>query len=330
MNGPGRWLDPAWRDGAVTWARERLAEHGRTLTGPAEQPHVRPWSTVLKLPTDDGPVWLKANGPGTSYEASLLEALGCWAPDRVLVPLAVDAGRGWLLLPDGGQTMRGIVGPGGKLGCWERLLPEYADLQRKLAPLVDDMVALGVPDLRPARLPEHLAALLDDGDALLLDRPGGMTVETLGQLREMQPEYAEWCAQLDESGVPPSLQHDDLHDNNVFVRGDAYLIFDWGDAVVSHPFASLRIVLGSVAMRLGLGPGASELGRLRDAYLEAWTGEHDRTSLIETAELAMRLAAVSRALAWQRALSGVDPADRGTDAGAVASWLAELVDYEPL
>jgi len=127
-------------------------------------------------------------------------------------------------------------------------------------------------------LPGHLAALLADGDALLVGRPGGMSEQTLARLRGMEEEYAGWCARLDDSGIPPSLQHDDLHDGNVFVRPGGYAIVDWGDAVVAHPFGSLLVALRSIAARFGLPPGSAESRRLRDADLERWSEGRGRPS----------------------------------------------------
>ena len=49
------WTQPEWLAGAEAWIRERV-----DLTGEIEQPHVRWWSTVLRVPTADGVVWFKA------------------------------------------------------------------------------------------------------------------------------------------------------------------------------------------------------------------------------------------------------------------------------
>jgi hypothetical protein len=50
----------------VTWLDERLAASGIRRTGEVSQPHLRPWATALRAPTDRGPVWLKASGPETA------------------------------------------------------------------------------------------------------------------------------------------------------------------------------------------------------------------------------------------------------------------------
>ena len=53
-----RWLDHRWLAEAEAWIREQAG-----VTGPIEQPHVFPWSTVLRVPTDDGLLWFKATSP---------------------------------------------------------------------------------------------------------------------------------------------------------------------------------------------------------------------------------------------------------------------------
>lgn len=313
-------------DGEVLgWVAAQLDRYGLRLTGEVGPPRVRPWSTVLPVSTSGGSVWFKANAAGTVYEPRLLVALANWRVPHVLTPLAVDADRAWSVLPDGGTTLRETLARRLDLRHWERLLVDYAGLQRALAVRVPDLLALGVPDLRPAAMPARLGALLADGEALLLGRPGGMSEQTLTRLRGMEEEYAGWCARLEDSGVPPSLQHDDLHDGNVFVRAGGYAIFDWGDAAVAHPFGSLLVALRSIAARFGLPPGGAELRRLRDAYLEPWSDMRQPAELVEEAELAVRVATVGRALSWQRALVGASIEDRAEHADAVPGWLEELL-----
>ena len=319
------WSGPQWRDAALAWIGDALGRHGRRVTGPVE-PRVRPWSLVWRVPTEAGPVWFKANNPGTRYEAGLLAELARLAPGTVLDPLAVDATRGWSLLPDGGPSLRDVLA--GDLTHWERVLPAYAALQVAVAPRVDRLLAAGVPDHRPDLMPELLDRLLDDSDALLLGEADGLAPELHARLRAYRPEFAATCRRLAEFGVPASVQHDDLHDGNVFVTGAGYRFFDWGDASVAHPFGTLLVTLNSVAHGAGLAPGDPVLGRLRDAYLEAWTDRHDRAALREAAGLAMTVATVSRSLSWRRALDTPDPA-RAEYAAAVPGWLGEVFADPP-
>jgi hypothetical protein len=311
------WLDPAWRAGAQAWATQRLAALGRPVNGPIEQTRVRPWSVSLRLPTASGAFWFKANTFGCRYEAALASALAWWAPAAVLVPVAVDADRGWLLTADAGPTLR-ETSPG--LDDWAAMLAGYARLQRTLAPRAGEMVALGVPDRRPAALPGLLAGLLDDPAVR-----AALGAERLAAVSAVAPAYADWCAELAADGLGVSLQHDDLHDGNVFAGGR---FFDWGDASVAHPFGTLLVALSSARHAFGLRPGAPELLRLRDAYLSGWPG--DPAALRRSATLACRVTPVSRALAWRRALDrSALPLDDDVRT-APAEWLAELTEPSEL
>jgi hypothetical protein len=103
--GSRTWLDPAWRAGALAWVDAVLAGVGRRIGGTVEQPHVRPWSTALRIPTDEGPVWFKGTGPGVAHEGPLLDLFRELRIARVVLPLAVHPERPWLLFDDAGPTL---------------------------------------------------------------------------------------------------------------------------------------------------------------------------------------------------------------------------------
>ncbi len=328
-----RWGDPVWQAAALAWVRDTLRDLGRDPTGEPEQVHRRAWATVFRCPTVDGDVWFKAMGRGTVHEVPLLTALAGWFPDRVLVPLATEPERGWLLLPDGGTTLRAAQHGHTDEAHWAEILTDHAEFQRATAPHADELVALGVPDLRPDRLPAVRAALLADESWLRVDRDNGLTTAQLAALRADADRFAGWCTALTDIGVPPAVNHDDLHDNNLFVPrrpGGHYRIFDWGDASVAHPFAVLLVALRVVGMLHELPEGAPELLRLRDAYLEPWTAEHDRTDLLEAARLALRVGGVSRARCYRAALAEATPEEIEADGEGVPMWLLETYASTPL
>lgn len=252
----------------------------------------------------------------------------------VLPPLAVDLERGWLLTADGGPTLRAATTADGRpgdqdLAAWLAVLPEYAAFQRRVADDVDGFLALGVPDERPARY----AALLDaqlDADGLwsrvdATDRP--RTDEARRRLAALLPRIEGLALELAGSPVRPSLDHGDLHGNNVLPGpGGAIRYFDWGDAVVAHPFASLNTALGSLTYHMGLDLDGPELARLRDAYTEAWTDVATRAELERAALLALDLGSIGKAAAWERALQGLDPDEMGGHHGGAAAWLADTVE----
>lgn len=313
------WSAPGWRAAVQDWVADRLAEHGRTPTGPLQEVRLRPWSAVLRLPTDAGDVWFKANSRGSRYEAAVVAALADWTPAAVLTPLAVDTARGWVLTADAGPTLRDTLGDEPRLDRWAAMLTGYARFQRALAPRAGALVALGVPDLRPARMPGQLDILLADPWVR-----AGLPEPALAELAALRPAFADWCAELAADGLPASLQHDDLSDGNVFPTAAGYRFFDWGDACVAHPFGSLLVALSAAGHRFGLAPDAAPLRRLRDSYLQVWADGPDRARLHRSCLLATRVATVGRALSWRRALTGPGMPPTDEHRAAVPGWLDEL------
>ena len=94
-----RWEDPAWVATAHGWIADRLGELGLTRTGEIEQPHVRDWATAMRVPTDAGDVWFKANTEVLAFEAGLVALLAERRPD--VVPPLLAAGRRERLDADG-------------------------------------------------------------------------------------------------------------------------------------------------------------------------------------------------------------------------------------
>ena len=192
------------------------------------------------------------------------------------------------------------------------------------------MLALGVPDHRPGRLPGLVTDLLADDDALLVGREGGLEPGVRARIGADLGEYAELCARLADGGVPTTLQHDDLHDANVFVSGNRHRFFDWGDSSVSHPFLSLLVTLRIARQALGVPGGHPVLHRLRDSYLDVWRSHGTPHQLREQCDLALRVGPLQRALSWRRILRGVPPAERAEWADAVPGWTAEHLEPGPL
>jgi hypothetical protein len=249
-------VQPEWLAEALAWIRARV-----DVVGEIEQPHVRWWSTVLRVPTSDGDLFFKAVAPVHRFEPALTARLAELQPERVTEVVDVDPERGWFLMRDAGRRLRELIETRDDLHHWERVLPEYARLQLEVAPCADEFLAMEVPDARPAVLPDLFRELL-------ARRPQGLTDEEHRNALAAVPRFEEMCRALAEDGLPETIQHDDLHDGQVFVRDGRYLVFDWGDSCVSHPLLSLTVTLRSIAWRSDLEPGGPELRRLRDVYLE--------------------------------------------------------------
>ncbi|CUW25822.1 phosphotransferase [Streptomyces reticuli] len=303
--GAATGVGPAPRSGGESWVGPAARSGGAAGTGTA---------------VGGGPaaVWFKATPAASAFEGPLTAALARWVPEHVLRPLAVDAARGWVLLPDGGDLFRSVlarepVGP----RDWEALLRQYASMQYDLIPHADAIERLGVPAARTLDLPEVFDELLAGNSAL--------TPQERARLEGVRPRLADWCAELASVGVPDTLDHADLHDGQLFRPAPGrFTFFDWGDAAVSHPFCSLRVPVERAVDRYG----PQVLPRLLDAYLEPWAGDgRTAAQLRRAAELAWRLSALGRAASWGRMFPHGSGAAPGAAQGA--AWLLELLAEPP-
>ena len=269
---------------------------------------------MLRVPTTTGSVWFKAAAPDTAFEAALYEVLARVAPEHGLAPLGVHVERGWLLLPDGGPPIGERLAGAERFEALAAALVEYGRLQRALEPHVGELLELGVADMRPAAMPERFEQALAAAGALA-------GPDKLDHVAAKRDTVARWCERLAASPVPPSLDHNDLHPWNILGGARFY---DWGDSVVAHPFAAMLVPLGFVQRDC-----EARLARARDGYLAVFADLAPHEELVETLELACRVAKIARALIWERALRSAREQGEEIEARfamAPAETLASIVD----
>jgi Phosphotransferase enzyme family len=328
-----RWATSTWRDEAYGWIERILRERGLSRTGEIEQPRVRFWSTQLTVPTDAGRLWFKENCPSQAYEARLVALLAEVVPDHVVEPLAVEPDRGWLLTPDAGETLRRIPRDRpdiDRIELWVRLAANWADLQRRVSPYADRLVATGMPVVAPSELPSLVAERIEEYAALPSDDAGQLATDSARRLRAALPTLTAWAEQVDAAGLPLTLDHNDLHDANAFAprAGEEHLrFFDFGDSVVGHPFGSLLIALNVLAGEREAELDDPEVIRVVDAYLEVWSDLADPATLRAAVDPARQLARMHRSECWRRVLRSADDAERAEWGDAPTAWMVTLLDH---
>jgi Phosphotransferase enzyme family len=270
--------------------------------------HDRPWSRVLRVPSADEDLYLKQCAPVQAFEVPLTVALAARWPDRVPQVVAADPERAWLLLRDGGTRLR----ESGDVATFVRALELYGELQREEAGRVDELLALGLPDVR---LPVVAAAYEP-----FFEDDHGLEREEVVRLRALAPRYRELCAELAAFGLPDSIQHDDLHDGNVFVRDGRVTIFDWGDSSVAHPLWSLVKPLRDARDR------GSDPEPLRAAYLVAWTAVEPEERLRVALRVAVPVGTFAYALQVRRLLGFLPAEARATREPYLADQLRRLLE----
>lgn len=105
------WQDPHWLKQATDWIRSEAQRQSIRIAGNIEQPHIYPWATVLRVPTNEGTLFFKASASETAHEAALLQKLAAWLPDCMPELVAADTARGWMLMRDGGEQLRASIRP---------------------------------------------------------------------------------------------------------------------------------------------------------------------------------------------------------------------------
>jgi hypothetical protein len=290
------WHDPQFLADVEHWVDEHVDR-----SGAIEQLHSSPWATAIRIPTAAGSVWFKACIRELAHEIRTLELLAARRPHLVPRVLASDRKRSWLLLEDAGEPLRERNSHPGQLERWEEAVALYAELQLDVAADADAFVAGGVPDRRGSVVAQFMDVIEDDRVTKPIDEP--LSEREVAELRALIPRLAAEEAEVDALGLPYSIQHDDLHDDNIFIRDGEYRIIDWGDACVANPLLSLTITLEFAAQRFHVAFDAPEVGRVRDAYIEPFTALRTRDEIRDAVPAAIRIGHACGTVTWSKVMT---------------------------
>jgi hypothetical protein len=278
------WARPGWFAESSRWLEERVAALGLRPSGRLELVEQWPLSSVLRLETDAGRVYLKAVFSIFRHEPALTQALAERHPGIVPEVLAVDTRCGLLLM----RELRGS--PVGDLDIerWTEALRVAASIQRDWTWREEELFALGAHDRTLTALEADIGAAFDAAGV---------------RRARFVPELERRCAELARGPLPQTLVHGDLHPGNVMVDGAETRIFDWSDACVSHPLFDLATFLPRC-------DDAVAREAMLDAYLDTWSDYGSRGELKASYEVAQPLAYVHHAISYQRITEAFEPDDR--------------------
>ncbi|KGN38343.1 phosphotransferase [Knoellia subterranea] len=303
---PARWSSDAWRAELEVWLLPAIEATGRVVTGELVQERVRFWSTVLSIETDQGKVWVKENAPSQAFEAALAQAVEAIAPGTVAPIVALEPSRGWLATADLGMPLwhDDTMPPPSE---WLPMARQFASAQRALAAHEDALLATGLsrfpkePDDVVAWVERLLAELVHLPD----EDPRRPSATEADGIRDGLGRVRDAAATLVASGLPDSLQHNDLHLGNAFRLGDGAAFIDLGDALWTHPLTVARIPVWILRGRRELPADHPDLVALTDAFLEPWTDLADLDTLRGLMPAADRISCLHRAESWRRLIADV-------------------------
>ncbi|WP_188113517.1 aminoglycoside phosphotransferase family protein [Nocardioides humilatus] len=322
------WSSAVW--GTGEFASELLTFVTDAVGEPTvfEPLKIRPWSTVWRVEVGGEKYWAKQNCPGQAHEAALLSALQPIAPDYVVPVVAADPGRDLLLTPHLGVTLHERGGDH-DVDLWCRIVRDAALLQRAAAPHIDD---LPLTALAPECATTYVADAVGRLNALAPDDPRRLPDDVARRLEALLPRLESWSDQVGELDLPLTINHNDLHANNVVAGADdrPLRFFDFGDAMATEPLGALLIALNISADELDAGPDDLRLRRIADAALEVWSDHAPMRSLRAALPAALQLARLAKIESWRRCITTMTPEERGEYGSAPADWLGTLLEEPPV
>ena len=306
------WFTVGWRDDVVGWLDHRLAELGRRRTG--DEVPVKVWSlsAVLRVPTDGGPLYLKAACDWFRSEPVITELLGRLWPGQVPALLAVEPDRGWqLMAPLAGVSDEDEPEP----GLAAPTAATIADMQVGSVAHLAGLRAAGLPERGLDATWEALRVIAVDSPELRF-----LDADQRAAVRAALPGTERRLAELAALELPETLVHGDLHLGNVAHDDGRLSIFDWTDACLAHPFVDLVTLHGA-------SPEDERPG-LREAYLDRWRQELP----LPATDRIMALAAVAehafQAVTYERLQAAQEDASRWEFEGVVARCLRGLAEAD--
>ena len=302
------WARPGGVTAAIAWADGELAMIGRPRVGPADQ--IKTWnlSSVLRLPTAAGYVWCKSVPPFLTHEGTIIALVGADEPALVPPLLASEPTSNTVLLAD-------VPGEDDWDATEERLLTmvkTLVRLQARWATRIDELIDAGLPDWRAASLMRFVDALVS--------RAGVRAQLTSDELRDLDAvvgDLPDRFAALDACGIPESLVHGDFHPGNWRSDGRSLVLLDWGDVGVGHPMLDMSSFEKYVPDEIQ--------PRIRQAWIDAWRRERPGADPARADALIEPIAALRRAVIYQRFLDHIEPSERPYHAVDPRDWLRSAI-----
>ena len=262
----------------LAWAASHV-----TITDDPVQ--VRTWnlSSIWRIPTDNGLVWLKHVPPFFAHEPAMLFALGAGAP----VPQIIAGEPGRMLLAD----VPGHDCYEADLAQLEAMPDALVALQLEWIDRVDEVIAIGAPDWRAASFGELAADVVERGSP----EPVRASLEAfVARIPSIFDDIAS-C------GLPDTFVHGDFHPGNVRWSAGRPVILDWGDVGVGHPLLDLPAFIE----RAG-----DHAPTLHARWMRRWAEAVPGSDPARAAALIAPVALMRQAIIYQRFLDGIEESER--------------------
>lgn len=312
------WAREGWLQSATQWIDEQLLELNYQRLSPVEC--IKSWgiSCILRVNTNAGKIYLKEAStlPLFCNEPVVTVELANLFPAHIPTVLSIDTQRHWMLLADFGEP----IGRNAPIKLQKDIYRLLAQIQIKSVQHIDKLLSVGCLDRRLDWLADQIDVLFNDEFAL-----SQLQTEEIKQLQTFAPYLKNFCSQLASYQIPQTLVHGDLHLNNVAFYKDNYLIFDWTDSCVAHPFFDMFDLFFYRKNKAV----SSEIKDLQQEYLSQWIAYESMSRLLEAWRLAKPLCALHHAVSYQHIVACLEPRAKQELSNALPGFIRELIVATP-
>ena len=277
----------------LAWATWRLEESGLGLTGPPTQ--VRSWnlSSIWRLATTRGTLWLKVVPDFFAHERVVLELVALMRP-HVVPEVVASEGNRMLIADIPGEDLYDAG-----FAHLEAMAHLLVGTQVAMGDLVDELADRGASDWRIREMAPDLARVVEDWGYSL-------DLEARWRLDAIVDGLDATATAVANAGLPDTLVHGDFHPGNV--RGDpstvekGVTIIDWGDSGVGHPLLDAHDFISRVA--------AAHHDRLWKVWIDEWRKVVPKSDPLRAAELLAPVAALRNAAVFRHFCDNIEPSER--------------------
>lgn len=320
------WTQDDWLKDVLEWV-DMACEAYSIERISAPQPAVSSIrATHLRINTDSGLLFFKAVAPGQLFEPPLTAVAAELVPDRLVMPLAIDPERGWMLCPDYGATLETLATTP---ELWARALGALGELQRELLDAEEVLFDAGLQILDPLWIPDEFNNALLLHASLPAEHPLGIPARDADHAFSAFKDIEEACAQLSAGPIPLSLEHGSFDRRRVFAPVDATSaprILNLGDAHWAHPFASLARPIERMRIDFRCSPEDPRIMEAIAAYLASWEEYGSPDELYPLVAPALRISPLHTHETWLQLLADADEASLRRWAPMVLEPLASLAN----
>ena len=281
----------------LAWARSAMAAAGIEPAGQAAQ--IRTWnlSSLWRLPSRRGSLWLKVLPPFFAQEGRILGLISGHPTPR----LVASDGPRILMEEIPGEDLHGAHG-----AVLPAMVGVLVALQADWIGRDDDLLAAGAPDWRAPAAAASIGSVVEVAGTRL-------AADDRARLDRFVERLPERFAAIAACGLPSTLVHGDFHPGNFRGAPGALVLLDFADSVLGHPLLDMAAFLDRVP--------PTEVPALRATWFAAWRTAVPGCDPERAASLLAPIAAARQAAIYQTFLDAIEPSEHPYHHTDPQAWL---------